>query len=302
MAPRAVRRGALTVKGADTVCWVIFALLSDRYDKLLWGVAAIVAAIVVSRLMRFVVARLEARHPKEERELVRLRRGETALALVATAIPYVAAIAVIILVASAFLPDSVTAIGGSALVLIIVGFGAQRFLMDVIAGTLIGFERWYSVGDFVRIEPAQVAGIVEQFSLRTTVIRSLNGDRAYIPNSQIIAAVRSPGGYRRYTIEILTTDAEAARNAIDTVWRRSPVGEARFLRAPHVVEERELGEGTWLVRGRADVAPTMEWLAEELLVARLKAHLSEDVLLADPIVYTLDEGTLSRYERRVLVR
>ncbi len=147
-----------------------------------------------------------------------------------------------------------------------------------------------------------MAGIVEQFGLRTTVIRSLNGDRAYIPNSQIIAAVRSPGGYRRYTIEILTTDAEAARNAIDTVWRRSPVGEARFLRAPHVVEERELGEGTWLVRGRADVAPTMEWLAEELLVARLKAHLSEDVLLADPIVYTLDEGTLSRYERRVLVR
>ena len=174
------------------------------------------------------------RHPTEERELRRLRRGETALALVATATPYIAAIAVIILVASAFLPDSVTAIGGSALVLIIVGFGAQRFLMDVIAGTLIGFERWYSVGDFVRIEPAQVAGIVEQFGLRTTVIRSLNGDRAYIPNSQIIAAVRSPGGYRRYTIEILTSDPEAARNAIDTVWRRSPVGEARFLRAPRV--------------------------------------------------------------------
>ena len=56
------------------------------------------------------------------------------------------------------------------------------------------------------------------------------------------------------------------------------------------------------MRGRADVAPTMEWLAEELLVARLKAHLSDDLLLADPIVYTLDEGTLSRYERRVLVR
>jgi hypothetical protein len=281
---------------------VIFAIISDKYDKLLWGVAAIVGALVLSRLLRLVVARLEARHPKEERELRRLRRGETALALLATATPYVAAIAVIILVASAFLPDTVTAIGGSALVLIIVGFGAQRFLMDVIAGTLIGFERWYSVGDFVRIEPAQVAGIVEQFGLRTTVIRSLNGDRAYIPNSQIIAAVRSPGGYRRYTIEILTSDAEAARNAIDTVWRRSPVGEARFLRAPHVVEERELGEGTWLVRGRADVAPTMEWLAEELLVARLKAHLSDDVLLADPIIYTLDEGTLSRYERRVLVR
>jgi hypothetical protein len=45
----------------------------------------------------------------------------------------------------------------------------------------------------------------------------------------------------------------------------------------------------------------MEWLAEQLLPARLKAHLSPDVLLADPIVYTIDEGALSRYQRRVLV-
>jgi hypothetical protein len=69
-----------------------------------------------------------------------------------------------------------------------------------------------------------------------------------------------------------------------------------------VIEERELGEGTWLVRGQADVAPTMEWLAESLLVGRLKAALSPDVLLADPIAYTIDEGTFSRYQRRVLVR
>ena len=56
------------------------------------------------------------------------------------------------------------------------------------------------------------------------------------------------------------------------------------------------------MRGQADVAPTMEWLAEGLLVARLKAYLSDDVLLTDPIVYTIDEGAFSRYQRRVLVR
>ncbi len=69
-----------------------------------------------------------------------------------------------------------------------------------------------------------------------------------------------------------------------------------------MVEERELGEGTWLVRGQADVAPTMEWLAEGLLVSVLKAQLRGEALLVEPIVYTLDEGTLSRYERRVFVQ
>jgi moderate conductance mechanosensitive channel len=281
---------------------MILAVLSGRYDRLIWGVAAVVAAVVLSRVLHRVVARLEARHPDEERELARLRRGETALALVATAIPYVAAIAVLIVVASTFLPGTVAALGGSALVLVVVGFGAQRFLMDVIAGTLIAFERWYGIGDFVRLEPAQVSGIVEQLSLRTTVIRALNGDRTFVPNSQIIAASRSPRGYRRYTIEVLTTDCDEARHAIEQVGRRAPVGEARFLRPPRVIEERELGEGTWLVRGQADVAPTMEWLAESLLPGRLKASLSADSLLADPIVYTIDEGAFSRYQRRVLVR
>ena len=276
--------------------------LFGRYDGLLWGLVAILSAILLSRVLKWVVARLERSHPDEERELERLRRGETAVALIATAIPYVAAIAVIIAIASIFLPRTATAFGGSALVLVLVGFGAQRFLMDVIAGTLIAFERWYGVGDFVRIEPSQMSGIVEQFGFRTTVIRSLNGDRTYIPNSQIVAATRSPRGYRRYSIELLTSDPEEARRAIEGVGRRAPVGQARFLRAPHVVEERELNEGTWLVRGQADVAPTMEWLAEGLLVGALKAQLGSDSLLAEPIVYTLDEGTLSRYERRVLVR
>jgi hypothetical protein len=46
----------------------------------------------------------------------------------------------------------------------------------------------------------------------------------------------------------------------------------------------------------------MEWLAEDLLVRRLRSQLSEDILLAEPIVYTIDEGALRRYERRVLVR
>lgn len=276
--------------------------LFGRYDGLLWGLVAILSAILLSRILKWVVVRLERSHPDEERELERLRRGETAVALIATAIPYVAAIAVIIAIASIFLPRTATAFGGSALVLVLVGFGAQRFLMDVIAGTLIAFERWYGVGDFVRIEPSQMSGIVEQFGFRTTVIRSLNGDRTYIPNSQIVAATRSPRGYRRYSIELLTSDPEEARRAIEGVGRRAPVGQARFLRAPHVVEERELNEGTWLVRGQADVAPTMEWLAEGLLVGALKAQLGSDSLLAEPIVYTLDEGTLSRYERRVLVR
>ena len=36
----------------------------------------------------------------------------------------------------------------------------------------------------------------------------------------------------------------------------------------------------------------MEWLAEDLLVGALKAQLHSESLLAEPIVYTLDEENL----------
>ena len=275
-------------------------MLSYPYDRLIWGVAAIILAVVLGRVIRWVGTRLEARHPDEERELLRLRRAETILILIGTAIPYATSIVVLVVLASLFLPPA-AALGGSALLVLIVGFAAQRFLMDIVAGALIVLERWYGVGDFVLVEPAKAAGVVEQFGLRTTVLRSLNGDRVYAPNSQIVTAIRSPRGYRKYSIELLVTDPEEGRHAIEGVARRAPTGEARFLRAPEVTDERELGEGTWLVRARADVAPTMEWLAESFLPAELRARAG-DHLLADPIVYTLDEEAMSRYQRRVLVR
>jgi small-conductance mechanosensitive channel len=280
----------------------VYALISHRVDKLVWGAAAIVLAILLRRVLKLIVARLADRSPIEERDLLRLRRRETAIALIATAIPYATAIVVLIVVASTFLPRTATALGGTALVGVLAGFAAQRFLMDIVAGALIALERWYGVGDFVRLEPAKASGVVEEFGLRSTVVRELNGDRAYVPNSQIIAAIRSERGYRTYSIELLTSDPEDAKRAIESAGRRAPLGEARFLRPPRVVEVRELGEGAWLVRGRVDVAPTMEWLAEGLLVASLKSQLHSESLLAEPIVYTLDEGALSRYERRVLVR
>jgi hypothetical protein len=249
--------------------------LSHPYDRLLYGAVAILVAVALARMLKWVVLRLEQHHPGEEQELLQLRRRETALVLIATAIPYATAIVVLIVVASLFVPAAV--LGGSAFVAIVLAFAAQRFLMDIIAGALIAFERWYGVGDFVVVEPAKASGFVEQFGLRTTT-----------------------RGYRRYSIELLTHDPAEARRALESAAQRAPTGEARFLRPPRVTEERELGEGTWLLRGRADVAPTLEWLAEVFLVEHLKARAS-DVLLADPIVYTLDEDALTRYERRVLV-
>jgi hypothetical protein len=50
---------------------------------------AVLLAVVLGRLLKWYVHRLEERRPDGERELAKLRRRETAIVLVATAIPCV---------------------------------------------------------------------------------------------------------------------------------------------------------------------------------------------------------------------
>jgi small conductance mechanosensitive channel len=200
-----------------------------------------------------------------------------------------------------FTRSPLTALGGASLIVILVAFAIQRFLTDVVAGTLALFENQYGVGDFIAVEPSGLAGVVEELGLRTTVLRGLNGDRYIIPNSNITAVRRSQRGYRTYSIEILSHDPDRVERAVSLVARATPDGEARFLRPPDVVARQELEDELWLLRVRASVPPTLEWLAEDYLVDAISRQAG-DALVGEPVAYTLDSAALRRYKARLVVR
>jgi hypothetical protein len=79
----------------------------------------IIVAAALGRILKWLAARVDARPPEEERELARLRRRETIIVLLATAIPYATAIVVVITIASLFLPTAAT-LGGSAFLGVVV--------------------------------------------------------------------------------------------------------------------------------------------------------------------------------------
>ena len=64
-----------------------------------------------------------------------------------------------------------------------IGFGAQTLVKDVINGFFILLENQYDVGDSVRAAGAK--GVVEDMSLRRTVLRDEDGTVHTIPNSEI---------------------------------------------------------------------------------------------------------------------
>lgn len=64
-----------------------------------------------------------------------------------------------------------------------IGFGAQNFVKDLIAGFFMLFEDWMRVGDYVQI--GEITGTVEEIGLRSTVIREWSGKQVHLLNSSI---------------------------------------------------------------------------------------------------------------------
>ncbi len=153
------------------------------------------------------------------------RRVQTIGRLVVRIAGSVIAIIAVLMALRLFGIDIGPAVAGLGVVGIAVGFGAQAVVRDWLAGIFIVLENQYSQGDVVRI--ASVEGVVEDFSLRRTTLRDVDGAVHTVPNGQIIvtsnitARARAP-----WTLEISVVADDRSRIAP----ARSSIGSARSSR------------------------------------------------------------------------
>ena len=221
--------------------------------------------------------------------VARIKRQDTAITLIRNALRYVIFIVVVLFILSIFVRNPLPATAGATILAAVIGFGAQSFLRDIIAGFSIIFEGQYSVGDFIHVHPQNVSGIVEELGLRMTKIRSLSGEVSYIPNGVIQGITNYVSGRQRFNVEAQLSDAEALERVRNSLSEASEL----YLVPPRLVEHEE-NDGRVRLRIVADVLPSMAWLVEENLVERIKAAAGEDSLAAEPLVYKVDQEALRK--------
>ena len=221
--------------------------------------------------------------------VARIKRQDTAITLTRNALRYVIFAIVALVVLSIFIENPLPGVAGATILAAVIGFGAQSFLRDVIAGFSIVFEGQYSVGDFIEVQPQGVSGIVEELGLRMTKIRSLSGEVSYVPNGAMQGVTNYVSGQQRFNVEVQLSDAEAVPRVLGSL---SEVTEL-YLTPPRLVERAETG-GRVRLRILAGVLPSMAWLVEENLTERIKAAAGEDSLAADPLVYKVDQASLRK--------
>lgn len=74
---------------------------------------------------------------------------------------------------------------GSSLLVVVLGFAAQESLSNVINGMMISMFKPFEVGDRIKLLDSDIAGFVEDITLRHVVIKTFNNSRVIVPNSVI---------------------------------------------------------------------------------------------------------------------
>jgi small conductance mechanosensitive channel len=157
------------------------------------------------------------------------------------------------------------AVAGLGVVGIAVGFGAQSLVRDYLNGALILIENQDGRGDVIRI--AGVAGTVEDFTLRRTTLRDLDGVVHTVPNGEIHVASNLTRVWSRINQDVTVaygTDIDKAIEVVDNVGREmagDPVWKRRVLEAPRVERVGELGEYGISLKILGTVRAADQWAA-----------------------------------------
>ncbi|ALU74940.1 hypothetical protein AUW17_06560 [Tenacibaculum dicentrarchi] len=149
------------------------------------GISAYILVVVfiswvVSRMIRYVIVQIIKRRKTG-------RYGGTSILFFRNSVKFFIGIFSIIYIISTvptFRSKATLIFSGAGILAAIIGFAAQAALSNLIAGAFIVLFRPFRVGDYIKLDQERV-GIVEDITLRHTVINNFENKRLIIPNSVI---------------------------------------------------------------------------------------------------------------------
>lgn len=113
----------------------------------------------------------------------RSERSKTVTSMLAGMLKYIAVIAAVVWGLSILGVNTTAVLAGVGILGLILGFGAQSLIEDIITGIFIIFEGQYDIGDIIILDDFR--GIVRSIGVRTTVIEDAGGNLKIVNNSDI---------------------------------------------------------------------------------------------------------------------
>lgn len=114
-------------------------------------------------------------------------RSLTIVKLLESFVRWVIAIIAVFVVLNAWGVDTTTLLASAGILTLVVGFGAQSLVADIVAGIFMVFEGEFQIGDIVIVNGWR--GTVSQIGIRTTKLVDSSGNVNIVNNSEITTVV-----------------------------------------------------------------------------------------------------------------
>jgi small-conductance mechanosensitive channel len=280
--------------GIFVVAFIVATLIGNIFAKILVWIAQAVA--------------VKADASSIEERNIQLRRVETYLSVITAILRGLIMLAGAYIALRIIAPQSsglLTTIGAGTVFAVIAAGTVSPLVRDIAYGALMIIERWYSVGDFIRVIPfSDVAGVVERVTLRATKLRNINGDVIWVHNQYIQGVRTTPRGVRTLALDIFVRDQAAGLELIEAVAKTLPISPTMLVHPIEITAQEKLSLSLWRIEVTAQTAPGREWLVEDFMVQNLREaddQRDDDtkVISYGPIVHNADTTAEKRYRRAV---
>lgn len=287
----------------------------NAFAMVILFISVVLAAYFLSRYVAKAIIRIAQKvatrsdAATDEQHMVRLRQIETYLSITVAAIRaiIVAVVAYITwrIISPSDTPTGVAAIGASAFFIVFAGQTLGMILRDVTAGAMMITEKWFSVGDFVRLEPfINLSGVVEQFNLRSVKLRSITGEVVWVNNQTIHGAHVTPRGVKTLAVDVFTHDKETAQKVLEKTIKTIPTGTMLLLKPLKITRIEQWNDDMTRFTVVGQTAPGREWLIDKFLVEAIESvdddKKKEDRLfIYKPIARFADEAAARKFRRAV---
>jgi small conductance mechanosensitive channel len=167
--------------------------------KLIEGIALFFLGRVVIELGLLEIGRRML--PDEGLDDMSRRRRATMAPIVRSTYIYAVYFGTAVLILASLGFNPMPFLAGAGILGLVVGFGAQALINDVVSGFFILFENTYLVGDAV--EAAGAKGVVEAIEFRTTKIRDADGRLNIIRNGDVKQVINYS---KEYALAVVAVD------------------------------------------------------------------------------------------------
>ncbi|MGK7390137.1 MAG: mechanosensitive ion channel family protein [Candidatus Cyclobacteriaceae bacterium M2_1C_046] len=175
--------------------------------------------------------------------------------------------------------DLAVVVGGAAVLSLVIAFGAQSLVKDYLSGFMILLENQYRVGNVVKIN--ETTGIVENMSLRLTVLRDLEGISHFIPHGQILDISNLTHIWSQVLFDIGISYNEQVDKVMEVLkelgaeMNKDPAYSELIIGDLEMLGVDKFNESAIVIRFLVKTRPLKQWIVKRELLRRIKNRFDE---------------------------